>query len=289
MPTCAHRPLGARAPRAGWTAAGYPQGLHADAIPARRRASSRSPTPTEAIGVPSHCPNRRRTAAREGCGAKLRRGAGTQFDATILSLLQRILDRTEAPFEATVLVVAARSSLVRHAHPARVASCPESRFFPASCFSRRSPPLLMPPSGSGRPRPAPRSHKRPPPLPGGGHGGLIETRKLTGTGCVKGGALAPALPLERASTARRLPCPARCPPPEGAMPKGGWPVITSGATGRPDCVTRLRALARPPRLPNPAHTLINFAPAAAALAQGRATGSWRTDYQGLGTSASTRT
>ena len=49
----------------------------------------------------------RRALPLEEARAELRRGAGTQFDADIVAVFERILDRTEAPFQATLSAAAA--------------------------------------------------------------------------------------------------------------------------------------------------------------------------------------
>ena len=124
-------------------------------------------------------------------------------------------------------------------------------------------------------------YKPPSPLPGKGHGGLIWTRKLTGTAALKGGATN-RLVLYRSTgvDGKAVAVSGTVSVPKGKAPKGGWPVITwgHGTTGIADACAPSRDSAS-----NPAHTLINYAYPLLQrwLKAGYAV--VRTDYEGLGT------
>ena len=90
---------------------GYPQGLPGSAIPVEARILAVA----DAFEAMTADRPYRRALPLEEARAELRRGAGTQFDAEIVAVFERILDRTEAPFQATLAaaaVVKAANSVV---------------------------------------------------------------------------------------------------------------------------------------------------------------------------------
>ena len=121
----------------------------------------------------------------------------------------------------------------------------------------------------------------PSPLPGGGHGGLIWARKLTGTAALKGGG-GNRLVLYRSTgvEGRPVAVSGTVSVPKGRAPKGGWPVISwgHGTIGIADACAPSRD-----RPSNPAHGLIDYAYPLLQrwLKAGYAV--VRTDYEGLGT------
>ena len=81
---------------------GYPQGLPGDEIPVEARILAVA----DAYEAMTADRPYRRALPLEEARAELRRGAGTQFDADIVAVFERILDRTEAPFQATLSAAA---------------------------------------------------------------------------------------------------------------------------------------------------------------------------------------
>ena len=82
---------------------GYPQGLPGSAIPVEARILAVA----DAYEAMTADRPYRQALPLEEARAELRRGAGTQFDADIVAVFERILDRTEAPFQATLSAAAA--------------------------------------------------------------------------------------------------------------------------------------------------------------------------------------
>ena len=82
---------------------GYPQGLPGSAIPVEARILAVA----DAFEAMTADRPYRKALPLEAARAELRRGAGTQFDADIVAVFERILDRTEAPFQATLSAAAA--------------------------------------------------------------------------------------------------------------------------------------------------------------------------------------
>ena len=82
---------------------GYPQGLPADAIPVEARILAVA----DAYEAMTSDRPYRQALPLEAARAELRRGAGSQFDAEIVAVFERILDRTAAPFQATLSAAAA--------------------------------------------------------------------------------------------------------------------------------------------------------------------------------------
>ena len=82
---------------------GYPQGLPADEIPVEARILAVA----DAYEAMTADRPYRQALPLEAARAELRRGAGTQFDAEIVAVFERILDRTAAPFQATLSAAAA--------------------------------------------------------------------------------------------------------------------------------------------------------------------------------------
>ena len=81
---------------------GYPQGLPGSAIPVEARILAVA----DAYEAMTADRPYRRALTLEEARAELRRGAGTQFDAEIVAVFERILDRTETPFQATLVAAA---------------------------------------------------------------------------------------------------------------------------------------------------------------------------------------
>jgi HD-GYP domain-containing protein (c-di-GMP phosphodiesterase class II) len=77
---------------------GYPHGLAADAIPIEARILAVA----DAYEAMTADRPYRRALPLEEARAELRRGAGTQFDAEIVAVFERVLDRRQAPFQATL-------------------------------------------------------------------------------------------------------------------------------------------------------------------------------------------
>jgi diguanylate cyclase (GGDEF)-like protein len=82
---------------------GYPQGLPAAAIPVEARILAVA----DAYEAMTSDRPYRRALPLEEARAELRRGAGTQFDAEIVAVFERVLDRTQVPFHATLSPTAA--------------------------------------------------------------------------------------------------------------------------------------------------------------------------------------
>jgi diguanylate cyclase (GGDEF)-like protein/putative nucleotidyltransferase with HDIG domain len=82
---------------------GYPHGVPAEQIPVEARILAVA----DAYEAMTSDRPYRRALPLEEARAELRRGAGTQFDAEIVAVFERILDRTEAPFQATLSAAAA--------------------------------------------------------------------------------------------------------------------------------------------------------------------------------------
>jgi diguanylate cyclase (GGDEF)-like protein/putative nucleotidyltransferase with HDIG domain len=82
--------------------AGYPEGMLGDAIPVEARILAVA----DAYEAMTSDRPYRQSLPLEQARAELRRGAGTQFDADIVAVFERILDRTAAPFQATVAAAA---------------------------------------------------------------------------------------------------------------------------------------------------------------------------------------
>jgi diguanylate cyclase (GGDEF)-like protein len=82
---------------------GYPQGLLADAIPVEARILAVA----DAYEAMTSDRPYRRALPLEAARTELRRCAGTQFDAEIVAVFERVLDRTTAPFQATLAAAAA--------------------------------------------------------------------------------------------------------------------------------------------------------------------------------------
>jgi putative nucleotidyltransferase with HDIG domain len=78
--------------------AGYPEGMLGDAIPVEARILAVA----DAYEAMTSDRPYRQALPLEQARAELRRGAGTQFDADIVAVFECILDRTAAPFQATV-------------------------------------------------------------------------------------------------------------------------------------------------------------------------------------------
>jgi diguanylate cyclase (GGDEF)-like protein len=77
---------------------GYPHGLRGDAIPVEARILAVA----DAYEAMTSDRPYRRALPLEAARAELRRGAGTQFDADIVAVFERILDRTTTPFQASL-------------------------------------------------------------------------------------------------------------------------------------------------------------------------------------------
>jgi diguanylate cyclase (GGDEF)-like protein len=81
---------------------GYPQGLPGSEIPVEARILAVA----DAYEAMTADRPYRRALPLEHARAELERGAGTQFDADIVAVFERILDRTEAAFQATLSAAA---------------------------------------------------------------------------------------------------------------------------------------------------------------------------------------
>jgi diguanylate cyclase (GGDEF)-like protein len=77
---------------------GYPHGLRGDAIPVEARILAVA----DAYEAMTSDRPYRRALPLEAARAELRRGASTQFDADIVAVFERILDRTTTPFQASL-------------------------------------------------------------------------------------------------------------------------------------------------------------------------------------------
>ena len=83
--------------------AGYPLGLPGGEIPVEARILAVA----DAYEAMTADRPYRLALPIEAARAELRRGAGTQFDAAVVTVFERILDRTEAPFQATLAAATA--------------------------------------------------------------------------------------------------------------------------------------------------------------------------------------
>jgi diguanylate cyclase (GGDEF)-like protein len=82
---------------------GYPQGMAAATIPVEARILAVA----DAYEAMTSDRPYRRALPLEQARAELRRCAGTQFDAEIVAVFERVLDRTAAPFQVTLSAAAA--------------------------------------------------------------------------------------------------------------------------------------------------------------------------------------
>jgi len=81
---------------------GYPHKLSGDEIPLEARILAVA----DAYEAMTADRPYRRALPLEEAHAELRKGAGTQFDAEIVAAFERVLDRTQAPFQATLSAAA---------------------------------------------------------------------------------------------------------------------------------------------------------------------------------------
>jgi putative nucleotidyltransferase with HDIG domain len=83
--------------------AGYPHGLPGEAIPLEARILAVA----DAYEAMTADRPYRRALPLDTARAELREGAGTQFDAGVVAAFERVLERTQAPFQATLAAAAA--------------------------------------------------------------------------------------------------------------------------------------------------------------------------------------